>query len=57
MLVVVWKLLSDRDEGDPWTLDALREISERSRQAIDLVDDDDVDPAVSDRGEVLLSRA
>jgi hypothetical protein len=32
-------------------LDELREISERARQAIDLVDDDDVDPAVSDGGE------
>jgi hypothetical protein len=32
-------------------LDALCEGSERSRQAIDLVDDDDVDPAVRDRGE------
>ena len=32
-------------------LDALCEGSERSRQAIELVDDDDVDPVVRDRGE------
>ena len=32
-------------------LDELCEIGERARQAIDLVDDDDIDPAVSDSGE------
>ena len=52
MLVRGVELLGDGDERDPMLveqLDELREIGERAGQAIDLVDDDDVDPAVQRR--------
>jgi len=37
-------------------LDELGEIGQGSGQAVDLVDDDDVDPALLDVGEQLLER-
>src|SRR5208283_1435470 len=49
--------LGDRDEGDPMSveqLDELGEIHERPGQAIDLVDDDDVDPLFADVGKQSL---
>ena len=48
------ELLGDRDEGDPVALEHLdhaREVGERSRQAIDLVDHHDVELAGLDVGE------
>ena len=51
------KRLGDRDEGDAGAvehLDQLREVHQRARQPVDLVDHDDVDQPLLDVGEQLL---
>ena len=57
--VVVLKRLGDADEGDAGAvehLDQLREVHQRARQPVDLVDHDDVDQPLLDVGEQLLQR-
>ena len=51
--------LGDRDEGDAGAvehLDQLREVHQRARQPVDLVDHDDVDQPLLDVGEQPLQR-
>src|SRR5208282_2327381 len=53
------ELLGDRHERhalDVEDLDQPRKIGERAGEPVDLVDDDDVDPAGSDIGEQVLQR-